>query len=317
MEESLKKFSEQFLFDPEVVNAAQLAPSYTRYTIVGMGGSALAADLLRAVDPTLPIFVHRSYGLPPHAEDGLVIASSYSGNTEETIDAFKIAHDKALPLCAIADSGALLELAKEYNVPYIDLPQGDIQPRVALGYSFRAFSKALHLAGMLEESKKLSESLESLQLKETGKSIAAEIGSRIPIIYTSQARAPIGYIWKIALNETGKTPAFANVFPELNHNEFEGMKARADEFSRVFHFLFLRGADDHPRIQKRMDLTEEMYRALNYQVTRVPSMEGPRLHEIFSSVLLGLWAANFTAVNMNVDPEKVLLVEEFKRRLAS
>ncbi|HEY4477500.1 MAG TPA: SIS domain-containing protein [Candidatus Paceibacterota bacterium] len=317
MEESLKKFPEQFLFDPEIVNAAQLAPSYARYTIVGMGGSALAADLLRAVDPALPIFMHRSYDLPPHAEDGLVIASSYSGNTEETIDALKIAHSKGLPLCVIADSGALLELAREYKVPYIDLPQGGIQPRAALGYSFRAFSKILQLAGILEESKKLSESLESLQLKEAGKSIAAEIGSRVPIIYTSTARAPIGYIWKIALNETGKTPAFANVFPELNHNELEGMKTRADEFSRVFHFLFLRGHSDHPRIQKRMDLTEEMYRALNYQVTRVPAVEGPRLHEIFSSVLLGLWTANFTAVNMNVDPEQVLLVEEFKRKLAS
>ena len=105
MEESLKKFPEQFLFDPEIVNAAQLAPSYARYTIVGMGGSALAADLLRAVDPALPIFMHRSYDLPPHAEDGLVIASSYSGNTEETIDALKIAHSKGLPLCVIADSG--------------------------------------------------------------------------------------------------------------------------------------------------------------------------------------------------------------------
>lgn len=316
MEDSLKKFTSQFLYNPEIIGGSLLLSTYSQYTVVGMGGSALSADLIRVLDPTLPLTVHRDYGLPPHAARGLVIVNSYSGNTEEDIDALHEARRHNIPVIAVSTGGALLEEADSAGIPYIKLPAEHIQPRVALGHDFKALVKIMNLK-LLDESTRMHDVLEGTQAQEAGRSLSETIASQVPIIYTSTAFGPIGYIWKIAFNETGKTPAFNNVFPELNHNEIESVGVRAKEFSRLFHFLFLRSSHDHQRIQKRMDITEDMYRTLGYPVTRIPMRKGSSMYEVFSLVLQGLWAAHYLAERLNVDSERVSTLEEFKKKLAS
>ena len=143
MRKSILSFPEQFLFKPEIENGGKLnLRKFSKFIVAGMGGSHLSGDLVRAWKPELDIAVHSDYGLPPMSAAGrwntLVIISSYSGNTEETIDAFKSALRRKMPVVAVATGGKLLEFAQEKHVPFIKLPNTGIQPRMATGLGFRA-----------------------------------------------------------------------------------------------------------------------------------------------------------------------------------
>ncbi len=155
----------------------------------------------------------------------LVIASSYSGNTEETIDAFEKAVAENLPVAAIAIGGKLLELAKKHSVPYIQLPDTGIQPRSALGFSMMAMLKLMKQNELLKAARELSQIVRPHNLEQSGKTLAERLKNFVPVIYSSTRNAAVAYNWKIKLNETGKIPAFYNIFPELNHNEMTGFSA--------------------------------------------------------------------------------------------
>ena len=149
----------------------------------------------------------------------LVIVSSYSGNTEEAIDVFKTALKKRIPLAVLTTGGTLLTLAQQSNVPYVQLPSTGIQPRSASGYSFMGLVALLQDKKLLAEAEALSVTLKPARYKRKGKTLSGNIKGKIPVIYASQANEAVAYNWKIKFNETGKIPAFYNVFPELNHNE--------------------------------------------------------------------------------------------------
>ena len=321
MYESIKNFNKQFLYEPEIKNQEKLAKK-SSFLVVGMGGSAHAPKLLKNCKPILDILIHQDYGMPKIPEEKLknmlVILSSYSGNTEEVIDAFDIALKKGLNMAVISVGGKLLKLAKDSNVPYIELPNIGIQPRLALGFSIKAFLKLIDE----EELKKVNSLVEDLDptlYEEEGKKIAEEIKYRVPIIYTSNHNSAIAEIWKIKLNESGKIPAFYNVLPELNHNEMTGfdVKDSTRNLSEKFYFLILRDKVDYPKIQKRMDVLEELYKKRGLKV-KILDMESDKgiWHKLFSSLVLGDWIAYYVAEGYELDPEHIPMVEEFKKLIA-
>ena len=229
MYKAIKNFNQQFLFEPKIINEENFIQK-SSFVVVGMGGSALAALLLKTWKPKLNITIRRDYGLPEfypeELKNKLIILSSYSGNTEEVIDAFKEAQNKNLAMAVISIGGKLLELAKKNNVPYIKLPDTGIQPRSALGFSIKAFLKFI---GEEEELKKLTELatvLNPIDFEKEGKILAEKIRNHIPVIYASDRNLSVAYNWKIKLNESGKIPAFYNVFPELSHNEINGFDVK-------------------------------------------------------------------------------------------
>jgi len=140
MKDAVLAFPEQFTFAPTIQNADQMPTNYSRVIVAGMGGSHLAADLLAAYGTCeKEIFIHEDYGLPTFiSHDTLVIASSYSGNTEETVDAYREAKRLGVACAVMATGGALLQLAQEDDAPYIQIPNTGIQPRSALGFSLIA-----------------------------------------------------------------------------------------------------------------------------------------------------------------------------------
>ena len=241
MQEAIEKFASQFAFDPEVRNADQLKPA-TMAIIAGMGGSHLAADLCRSYDPAFQVMIHKDYGLPPGSSgsDALFVASSYSGNTEETLSAFEEARAAKMNVAVIAVGGKLLERAEQLGVPFIQLPNTGIQPRCALGYSFRAMAKLLGREDALVESGRLAETLQSLAFQSRGQELAKALKDHVPVICASARNFSIAYNWKIKLNETGKIPAFCNAFPELNHNEMTGfdLQETSKHLSERFHSSF-------------------------------------------------------------------------------
>jgi len=320
MYEAIKNFNKQFLYEPEIKNQENFVKK-SGLVVIGMGGSALAPLLLKTWKPELDIIIHRDYGLPEFLGDfidKLVILSSYSGNTEEVVDAFKKAKAENLNMAIISTGGKLLSLAKENNVPYIELPNTGIQPRLALGLSIKAFLKFIGEEDELKKTSALATTLNPSDYENDGKMLAQKIKNHIPVIYSSNNNSSIIYNWKIKLNETGKIPAFHNVFPELNHNEMTGfdIKDSTRELSSKFYFIILKDEKDNPEILKRMTVLEKLFKDRNFQVEEIELMGKDTWHKIFSSLVLADWTAYYTALEYGLEPEQVPMVEEFKKLIS-
>ncbi len=318
MAKAIRDFPSQFQFAPVVANAETYQPR-PRAVIAGMGGSHLAADLLQAWKPELQLAVHSDYGLPvlsdDEAKESLFIISSYSGNTEEALDSFDQARAKGLALAVIAVGGKLLERASAHHVPYVQLPDTGIQPRSALGYSMRALLALLGNHEGLETSVHLATLLDSTEAEAQGRALAKALQGSVPILYASTRNRAVAYNWKIKLNETGKIPAFYNVLPEMNHNEMNGFDVQKStrKLSKHFHWVFLADDMDHPHVQKRMTVLQQLYHDRSLPVTVLPLEGATVLERMFRSLLIADWCSYYTALLYHVDPEQVPMVEEFKR----
>lgn len=320
MEQAILNFNKQFLFEPIVVNADKLK-KYKHYILGGMGGSHLAAGILKSYSPGIELYVHRDYGIPQFDEefmkDSLFIANSYSGNTEEIVDFAEEAYDRGFDVAVIATGGMLIDFAKENNLPYIIIPNDGIQPRSALGYSLVALAALVGENDCLQDAKKLSGALNPESLKNTGEELASVLKGKVPVIYSSLSNLSVSYNWKIKFNETAKVPAFYNVFPELNHNEINGFDLAEDikYLADNFHFIFISDSEDNPQIIKRMEVTESIYQTKGMPVTRIYLEGNGKLERIFRSLLVADWAAVAIARANGVDPEAVPVVEDLKSRL--
>ena len=317
MDQVIRDFSKQFSYQPTITNAGKLKKR-TGFVVSGMGGSHLAADILQTVTPQLDIIIHRDYGLPGvELSKRLCIASSYSGNTEEVVDGLQQAIKRKLAVAVVAVGGKLITIAKKNNLPFVELPAVGIQPRSALGFSFRGLAKLMGLTTLLKQSAALATQLQPNKLEPEGKALAQRFFGRVPVIYASARNYSVAYNWKIKFNETGKIPAFCNVIPELNHNEMQGFDIRptTKKLGSLFTFIFLRDSADHPRIQKRMGILEQQLRRRQLPVTSLTMTGTTKLEKVFQSLLLADWAAFYTAKRYGLEPEAVPMIEEFKKKM--
>jgi len=318
----------QLLFGRELTESLTLPGEPKSIVLSGMGGSALAAELVQTyLDLTLNkektkspfrIFINRTYSLPPEAYQPscLNIISSYSGNTEETLSSFKEALKNSLPCLGMSSGGEVAKICQETKIPLVNLPVG-IQPRMGIGYGFSALLGLLAKAGKIaDKSKELKSASKKIlgELKKsraTGKKIAAELAGKTPIVYASSHFKSLALVWKIMFNENAKTPAFWNCFPELNHNEMIGFsKPQA-----VFHLVTLEDPLDGERNQKRFAITKEIFEKQQIKSFPVTIPRGEEIYRIFSTLQIGCYASYYLAINYGVDPTPVGLVEEFKKRL--
>lgn len=320
MEESIRGFAGQFAFDPVVEHVDRLK-RFDRFIVSGMGGSHLAADLVRAWNPSLDLVIHEDYGLPAlkpdHLQNALFIASSHSGDTEEVLDGFDTALKKHLPVAVISTGGALLARAKKEETPHIQVPDGGLQPRAALGFSTKALLKLMGEREALKEISCLADTLVPAAEEERGRQLAMRISGKAPLIYASRRNQAVAYNWKIKCNETGKTPAFTNVFPELNHNEMTGFDVgkSARSLAAQFAVIILKDNEDDPRIIRRMTILAELYRDRGIMVEEIPLKGEGRFNRIFALLILADWFALHTARNYGVNPNEVPMVEEFKNKM--
>ncbi len=317
---NIKNFNKQFAWEPQVENAEKLC-KFRKFVVAGMGGSHLAADLLKTWRPDFDVIVWSNYGLPPlplkELKERLIIASSYSGNTEETIDVFETALKRKLNVAAVASGGKLITMAHMLKVPHIVVPS-HMQPRMALGYDLRAILKLMGEKRALADLSGLARTLHPSRREVEGKKLARRLKGCVPVIYSSFRNRAIAYNWKIKFNETGKIPAFYNVLPEANHNEMTGfdVKRSTVRLSRNFHFIFLTDKEDEPRIIKRMSTMGKIFTKRGFRAEVLP-LRGKNVWEkIFTSLNLADWTAYYTAKLYNVEPEKVPMVEEFKKMIA-
>ncbi|KPJ50706.1 MAG: hypothetical protein AMJ41_00925 [candidate division Zixibacteria bacterium DG_27] len=306
--------------------------SVKNIVLAGMGGSAIGGDLARsylAEDLKIPFLICRNYTLPDFVgPDSLVIASSYSGNTEETIEVYQQAKDAGATLLAITTGGKLAEKADADGTPLIKIPPG-LPPRAALGYSFVPLLVSLwrmklapdrcmdffggeHILKQGVEEYKVEVPLSENLAKE----IATKLHRKLPIIYSATDHFDaVAARFKGQLCENSKMLSFFNFFPEFNHNELVGWNKLYD-LQPHLAVVILRDEDDHHRIRRRMELVKGIVEDLQVPVYELESKGSCLLERIFSLIQLGDFISFYLAILNEVDPTPVRVIDHLKSELA-
>jgi len=319
----------QASFDAVVVNSEHDDREIKNIVVTGMGGSALAALLAKVWlknDISVPIEIVRGYDLPAYVSyNTLVIASSYSGNTEETVSALKQAEAIGAQIGVIASGGKLIGIATESNISYASLP-GGLQPRMAVIYNLRALVALLEnfgiVQGKLQEIEALSEWLgtESAAWAANvptehnyAKQIADQAVGKTPVFYGGALTAPVAYKWKISFNENAKNVAFWNEYPEFNHNEFLGWTSHPVE--KPFVVFDLISNLEHPQILKRFEISDRLLSGQRPKATSINLVGDSLIAQLLWSSILADFVSIYVAVLNGVDPTPVELIEKFKKEL--
>lgn len=291
---------------------------FSDLVLCGIGGSALPGNILNMLGLlSKPLTINRDYGLPSEAEqNSLIIAISFSGNTEETISAYEEALQKGFPTLALTTGGKLAELAQQHGQSLILVPHNGIQPRCATGLLTAALVKALANSGLMTDPESewlsMAQNLNPEKMEKTGQTLAQKLIGKIPVVYASNRFKHLARIWKIKFNENAKIMGFWNYFPELNHNEMVGLT----NLQGRFHFLILKDAREHPRNLKRMELFAVLAKEKGAEVDFVEITGKTMVDCVFQNLLLGDWVTYYLALAYNQDPAPVKIVEDFKKRMA-
>jgi glucose/mannose-6-phosphate isomerase len=307
------------------VESAEIAERQASGLVVcGMGGSAIGGDLARAAlgdRLTQPLETVRGYAPSPVTPpDRLVLCSSYSGDTEETVACYEAAAALGAPRIVVSTGGALTEAARRDGVPVIGLPAG-LQPRVAVGYMFVAAAEVVRIAGaggsLRSEIDFAAAHLERDReaLCERAAEIARRLAGSVPVIAGCGLTAPVAYRWKTEVNEMAKSPAFSHQVPELDHNEIVGWEGASPGGGGAFAAVFLTDCDQHPRVRRRFELTAELIEPHAAEVVTVETVGETRTERLLWAVALGDLVSLGLAGLRGVDPGPVAMIEKLKDRL--
>ncbi len=315
------------------VQSLELPPEYRQVNnivVLGMGGSAIGGDLLRALaepECAVPIVTNRDYTVPAFVNaETLVIASSYSGNTEETLSAFAQACERGAKLLAITTDGKLAQQAREMGVPLLTFCYQS-QPRAALGYSLVSLIGVVQKLGLisnktadLEEAIEVMEALQA-EIRETvpvtdnpAKQLAKRLYGHLPVIYGAGYLAEVAHRWKTQLNENAKAWSFFEPLPELNHNAVVGYQFPEELAERIL-VVMLASSLDHPRHKTRFQVTQEILtqRGIAYETVEAHG-ESP-LAQMLSAIHFGDYVSYYLALLYEVDPTPVKVIDYLKKRL--
>lgn len=310
------------------VSTGVSADEIENVVLAGMGGSALGATLVNSWPKLdVPFEIVRNYNIPSYVnESTLFIASSYSGNTEETLAALEEAEAKNAKISIIAAGGKLKEIAKEKGYPLFELPDVG-QPRMSVFSSLSALTHLFVSSGLankqrLEELKETAEWLSSQTgqwtaqapaAKNQAKQLAQEMMGKSAVIYAGPKLFPAAYKWKINVNENAKNVAWVNQFPEYNHNEFIGWSSHPTE--KPYAVVELRSKLEHDRIQKRFEISEKLLSGKRPS-PNVVEVEGDTiLQQLVWAIALGDFVTLYLALLNGLNPSPVELVEKLKVEL--
>jgi len=302
----------------------------TNIVVAGMGGSAIGGDVVKTIarlELTLPFYVNRNYLLPNWAnEKTLVICSSYSGNTEESLSAYEDALKKGAMVCGISTGGKLSENIKSKGFDLIEIP-GGLQPRAALAYSFipmlYLFNKIGLISNLLIDD--LSNSIIHLEKKRDTYSVgdvsnpiykmAKDIYGMIPIIYgITDTTVVVALRWKGQFCENSKMLAYHNEIPELNHNEIVGWGNNPDLLSEM-SVIWLKDKNDNKRAQFRQDITKAILNDIGIIQHEVSAEGDTDIDRLLNLINYGDWLSYWCAILHTTDPSPVEKINKLKKAL--
>jgi glucose/mannose-6-phosphate isomerase len=302
-----------------------------KVVILGMGGSAIGGDLLRSLTHRLNrplVFVLRDYDLPPFVDNRtLVIASSYSGNTEETLSAFSQALNTRCHKLALTTGGKLREMAAKAGVPVFTIDHVS-PPRAALGYSLMPLIAFFQQLGFFEDkSAEVAEMLKTLEEllskwneaaptdSNLAKQLTRSLHGKIVVIYGAGILSEVAHRWKTQINENSKAWAFFETLPELDHNAVVGYELPHELASNIFVVL-LRSSHVHPRTLVRYEVTAELLKQNGISHQFVDAYGESEFAHMMGLVYLGDWVSYYLALLYQVDPTPVRVIDYLKKRLS-
>lgn len=301
--------------------------------IAGMGGSAIGGDLLVTYCASLspvPVSVHRDYGLPLFARgaETLVICSSHSGNTEETLDAFEAARKADCRIIVVSTGGELAKRAREYGIPVWTF-QHTGQPRAAVGYSFGLLLTMFQRLGFIADQKEnIEDALASMKriqqhlraeipaVKNPAKRYAGQLMGRWVTTVGSGLLTTVARRWKGQINEVAKAAANFEFLPEADHNTLAGIMNPEEVLNSHTMTLFLRAPSDHPRNRLRSDLTRKVFMLEGMNTDYVDARGQTPLAHMWTLILFGDYMAYYLAMGYGVDPTPIKALVDFKQAMA-
>jgi len=298
--------------------------------VSGMGGSALAATLLKSwlkSEMEVPIEVVRTYDLPNYVgHNTLVILSSYSGNTEETISCLKQAEERGAQVAIITSGGRLVSHANENQITYALLP-ADMQPRMAVIYNLCALVVLLANFKIVSSDKinEIASKTDWLRNESSrwtsgvstssnyAKQLALQAVGKTAVFYGGTLTSPVAYKWKISWNENAKNTAFWNEYPEFNHNEFIGWTSHPVE--KPFAVFDIVSSFEHPRILKRFEISDRLLSGQRPKSTVINLAGDSVIEQLLWGSILADFVSIYVAILNNVNPTPVQLIETLKQEL--
>ncbi|MDI6856025.1 MAG: bifunctional phosphoglucose/phosphomannose isomerase [Candidatus Thermoplasmatota archaeon] len=295
---------------------------FDNIVVTGMGGSAIGGELLSAWalrELGRIIFVSRDYELPNFVDkNSLVFAISYSGNTEETLNAFSEALARKCKIIAVTSNGRLAKLALQHEIPLVKIPK-DYQPRQAIAYLLLPIARILERFGIVkfgtEDAVSTLRNLRANLIPENeanniSKELALKLKNKIPIVYGHSYLYPVARRWKTQLNENSKVIAFASSFPEMCHNEIVGLN-KDKNTNRFFHII-LRSADENEQLSKKIGITKKLVLKNSAEVY---AQGNSTISKMLSLIYIGDFTSYYLALLRKVDPTPVEIIEKLKKLL--
>jgi glucose/mannose-6-phosphate isomerase len=307
------------------------AGDYRQVVVCGMGGSAIGGDMVRSFFGDRlrsPLLSVRDYRVPAHVGDGsLVIMSSYSGNTGETLSAYESIRDRGATVVAVSGGGKLEACCREDGIPFCTIP-GGMPPRAAIAYSFFPMLRILRAADAaefddaefdeaLQSARRLADEYAPTQTENAAADLALALKGNLPFVYSGPGLVQaIARRWACQFNENSKSPAHFAHFPELNHNEIVGWRkgGAGDLYGRVV-VLSLEDEDDHEMTRHQTEIGLGIEAPLAAAVRRFNGGSGGRLSRMISLLMLGDFASIYLAYLYGVDPTPVENIDYLKKRL--
>ena len=303
----------------------------TQVIVAGMGGSAIGADLVKAYTAPLSsvsLDVHRDYGLPAWADgpETLVIVSSHSGNTEETLSALEAALERGCRLLAISTGGKIADLARETGIG-LWVFQHHGQPRAAVGYSFALLLNVFTRLGFIPDpladindaaqAMKDQRELLAPELPDhhnPAKRMAGQLIDRWVSVFGADLLAPVARRWKGQISEIAKAWGQYEDLPEANHNTLAGV-VNPETLLLKTMTLFLEADHNHPRNRRRIELTKKNFMLEGISTDLIQARGESRLAQMWTLIQFGDYTAYYLAMAYDTDPTPVAAIENLKREL--
>lgn len=317
-----KQLQESLVILQKYTFIAPKEKQFSNITLTGLGGSGIAGSIVQnyAFDKlSIPFIVNKDYFLPAFInEQSLVIVSSYSGNTEETVAALERAVKVKATVICITSGGKIEAIAKKKNIDCIMLPAG-MPPRAGIGYSMLQVINTLHYFGLLKGNlaKDIKAAItlldtEEKDIRKKAKAIAAKLNGKLPIIYSSGEYEGMAVRFRQQLNENGKILAWHHVIPEMNHNELVGWRDK--DPNKVV--VIIRNEDDYERVQMRMEINKKVFKQYTPNLIEIYSKGKSYWERIFYLIHLTDYISVDLAKLHNVDATEVKVIDFLKGSLA-
>ena len=326
MDQLISRFPDQLIEAIDIGSRASISrhehPIHKVY-VAGLGGSGIGADFVKEFirdECAIPYTVGKGYGIPKYVDkNNLAICSSYSGNTEETLSAFRLMQETGAKIIVVSSGGKLIEEAKRLGLDHIVVPGDWPSPRACLGYSiiqqlFIMFKLGFITEGFIAQVKAAADLIrfDMDSIKEAAAKVADRTYNKVPIIYTTDRMEAVAVRLRQQINENAKMLCWHHVVPEMNHNELVGWTEKHADKA----VIYLRNKDDHKRNQVRIEINQDIIGSYCDTIIDIFSKGNNLIEKALYLVHLGDWISWYLSEHKGVDAIEIKVINHLKSELA-